>query len=401
MLTKLNKKTKITLLTIGAVLIAAIMVLSGVGIYFKITHKEKPVENVNPLDFSIDSWDGTVSGVNFNEAYAGRSTQTKTINSASAFAHFVQEVNNGNSFENYTIYLNSNIDLKGKTIDSIGTSENPFKGIFDGGHYTIMNANINGDGLFGHTEFATIKNVGLYNANTNLINIAINSNVENVFVRLGNGLLVNEFISNIPYDGYVKNSFVDSKANGLIGKINTSNTSDCFVIIQNCYYTNGEKAIAEEVGDVYVTETNVIKATNKSIFKSWNYSKEYSTSTEWCDYDYLDGSTKLDFVYPLQAGFVKVYLTGSCYESVVVAGDTIVDTSNLATAFKEADKVEEAEVNLLVEKIFMEARAEVSNTNVTVNALKNTTIIRGGNNTDSMFVGSGSSKIVIGEIRTM
>ena len=58
-------------------LLAAIMVLSGVGIYFKITRKEKAVENVNPLDFSVDTWDGKVSGVSFNEAYAGRSTKTK------------------------------------------------------------------------------------------------------------------------------------------------------------------------------------------------------------------------------------------------------------------------------------------------------------------------------------
>ena len=392
----LAKKSRVTLVTIGAVLIALVLSLSAVGLYFKLSKKDytAPPAEVNPLDFSINTWDGTVSGVNFNEAYAGRGAKTKTINSASAFAHFVKEVNNGNSFANYTIYLNSNINLNGQTINSIGT----FKGVFDGGHYTIMNAKINGNALFENTENATIKNVGLYNCtfsenNGAVIHKAINTNVENVFVRLGNGKLINEFISNNG-EHTIKNSFVDNSSNGLINIIDTNNSTENAVTISNCYFTTGDVAINQKIGAV--TEVNVIKAKNKADFAEWNYSKEYSVDAEWCDYTYLDGTDKLDFVYPLQAGFVKVYLTGSCYESVMVAGDTVVDSSNLAVAFKEADKTEEAEINLLVEKIFMEARAEVSNTNVTVNAVKDTTIVRGENNTDSMFVGSGSSKIVIG-----
>ena len=149
-----KKKTKVLLVTIGAVLLATILVLSGIGIYFKFNKKDsKPKGEVDPLGFSIDSWDGkTVNGLNFETDYAGRGVQTKTIDSAASFVHFANEVNRGNSFENYVVYLNSSIDLKGFTIDSIGNETNPFKGTFDGGFYTIYNANINGNGLFGCTR---------------------------------------------------------------------------------------------------------------------------------------------------------------------------------------------------------------------------------------------------------
>ncbi|MBR4998408.1 MAG: hypothetical protein IKY10_00875, partial [Clostridia bacterium] len=216
-------------------------------------------------------------------------------------------------------------------------------------------------------------------------------------VRLGNGTLVNEYVSN---EGTheIKNSFVDSSASGLIKKLNTNSSQENEVAISNCYFTNGDEVIIEKVGNTFEVLTNVIKATNKADFAEWSYSKSYSSMVDWCDYDYLAGSKKLDFVYPLQSGFVKVFLTGSCYESVMVAGDTVVDATNLKMAFSEADKNQEAEVNLLVEKIFMEARAQVqNNTNIKVNALKDTTIIRGENNEDSLFVAAGGAKITIGE----
>jgi hypothetical protein len=162
-------------------------------------------------------------------------------------------------------------------------------------------------------------------------------------VRLGNGNLVNKYISNNG-SHYIKNSFVDTTANGIVSSIDTNSSSENTVTISNCYYTVGETAITEKTGEAYVVEEKVIKATNKSDFADWSYAKDYANNVEWCDYDYLVGSNKLDFVYPMQTGFVKVYLTGSCYESVMVAGDTVVDASSLTKAFTEADKETEAEV---------------------------------------------------------
>lgn len=392
----LTKKSKITLLSIGAVLLSAIMVLSGVGIYLKVAHKDKaPIVEVNPLDFSIDKWDGTSSALNYHENYANRGVRTKTINSASSFIHFINEVNSGYTYENYTIYLNTSIDLQGKTINSIGTEENPFKGTFDGGFYTIYNANINGNGLFAHTDDATISNVGLYNCNTNLIDKAVNTNIENCFIRLGNGNLANEYVSNNGKH-YIKNSFVDSNAEGLVTKLNSEISSEHLVSISNSYYTLGEKAIVNASLGSFVYEDKVIKPVGKANFSTWDYSVEYDATKTWCDYDYLANTQELDFNYPLQAGFVKVYLTGSCYENIVKIGSEVINATNFQQAFDEADKQGEAEINLIVEKVFMEAQATIDNSNVKINPVVDTEIVRGENNKGSMFVSAGSAKLELG-----
>ncbi len=391
------KKRKIILTSVMSTFLVALLTLTGVGFYFKLTHKEKFEPKVGPLDFSISAWDGQSSnGLDFNADYAGRGEQTKTINSAASFVYFINQIKEGNTFEGVTIYLNSNIDLCGYAVDPIGTEALPFKGTFDGGYYTIFNAKLNGKGLFGYTDNATIKNVGLYNCDSYLIDNAINTNIENTFVRLGNKNLVNNFVSNNGTH-FIKNSFVDSSANGLINNLNTNNSSENEVALSNCYYTIGEAAVNNYVGETFIKQENVIKPTSVVDFVNWSYSSNYTTGKQWCDYDYLEGSNKLDFNYPLQSGFVKVYLTGSCYESVLVSGESVVNISNLPQAFEEADKIQEAEINLLVEKIFLETQAELKKASVVINAEKDTTIVRGENNTKSMFVSSGTSKIVLGE----
>jgi hypothetical protein len=148
---------KLAIIISSSILLAVAIVLSSIGIYLKVNVKEKPTVVTNPLDFSVDAWDGTSNGNDFNENYAGRGLFTKTINSAASFIHFVQEVISGNDFKNYTVYLNSNIDFEGQTIPTIGNAENKFKGVFDGGCYTLMNAKVDGNGLFANTQSATIK----------------------------------------------------------------------------------------------------------------------------------------------------------------------------------------------------------------------------------------------------
>ena len=417
-----KKKTKVWLATTLSVLLTAVLVLSGVGIYFKLKPKGKAPLEVNPLDFSIDAWDGSsVDALNFNGDYAGRGTRTKTIDSAASFVHFVSEVNKGETFETYTIYLNKNIDLAGHTINSIGDAEHPFKGKFDGGHYTIFNANINGNGLFGVVDGAEIKNVGLYNCIINstgsaggLIGKAINTDVINSFVRLGSingseiGGLIGEYVSNNG-EHTISNSFVDvekDNVNSLIHTLNTNDSQENELTIKYSYLVGSEvKSVANKVSGAYVDDETFINPTKLSDFdkNEWKYDSKYETKeTNWCDYDYLNGSDELEFNYPVQKGFVKVFLTGSGYENVVVINGEAENATNLAEAFTKADETvsmgsnKEAEINLLVDKIFMEAKAEVESSNITINAVKNTTIVRGENNEESMFVSSGTSKIVIG-----
>ena len=91
------------------------------------------------------------------------------ISSASAMSVFAVMVNNGESFENYTVTLNADIDLNNQPWTPIGTYTNAFKGNFDGKGHKISNlkagTNSQSDvGLFGYTTDGTIKNIHIHNA---------------------------------------------------------------------------------------------------------------------------------------------------------------------------------------------------------------------------------------------
>ena len=80
----LKKKARIVLMA-GSFLLAAVLALTGVLIYFKLGKEEKKILNIpeeilNPLDFSVDAWDGsTASSAEFNQNFASRGEQTFTI----------------------------------------------------------------------------------------------------------------------------------------------------------------------------------------------------------------------------------------------------------------------------------------------------------------------------------
>ena len=110
------------------------------------------------------SWDGktkTEVTANKNGVYE--------INNPGQLAWIAEFVNSGNT--NISIKLNSDIDLNNKEWTSIGTSENPFKGSFDGGNYAIKNLSINKEessnlGLFGVADSGvSIKNIILDGVN--------------------------------------------------------------------------------------------------------------------------------------------------------------------------------------------------------------------------------------------
>ena len=416
------KKYRIWLISALSFLMTAVLVLSGVGIYFHFSKdkgkgKLNPTETVKPLDWATDVWDGkTVSALDFNGNYAGRGDYTKTINSAESFIHFINEVNSGKDFKDYTIYLNSHIDLNGHTINSIGSSDKPFKGTFDGSYYTIQNAKINGTALFEYTEDATIKNIGTYNCEittsesvaAGLIRKAVNTNIENTFVRSGKitsaqnvAGLVGEYISNNGKH-YIKNCFADTTLNavstlGLIYSINTNNSSQNEITIENCYYTNTESAysIVDNINFVD-DDTNVVKATNINEFNTngFDYHANYDNNKPWTNYTYKEGSKALSFTYPVLRQYVKTFLTGSNYESVVVENGQARDASTLKEALKTTSA--NVEINIIVEEVYVDEQAEAVDTDVQINVMQDTTILRSEKNEESIFVASGTSNLVIG-----
>ncbi len=420
-----SKKAKLWIISVGSIFLAALLVLSGIGLVLKLNSRKKEETKVNPLSFSVDAWDGKSSNdLDFTTNYAGRGNETRTIDSAESFIYFVEEVNNGATFENLTVYLNKSIDLKGHTLKSIGGNGNVFKGTFDGGYYTLYNLKIEGNGLFAETENATIKNLGLYNPTINsnaelaggLIGRAVDTTIENVFINGGTikgdkvGGLVGEYVidklgatsitNSSLIEHKISNCFVNTKikADKIGGLVHTliNNTQDGVLEINQSYYTTGNSAVSNFDANS-LTQEKVIN-TQTQDFSGWDYNKKYEKNELWCDYENLEGSRKLNFNHPIQSGFVKVYLTGSHYESVVITDDGVKNVSTLSEAFTDINETtQEATINLLVEKVFMDARAESSsNSNITVSAATDTTIIRSENNTDSLFVATENSKIVLG-----
>ena len=85
---------------------------------------------------------------------------------------FLEIFQNGGIDLNGKYILSCDVDLSGIDWKSVGDSDDPFKGVFNGNGYSIDNLNINvtdddvqNVGFFGVTENATIENVSFTNAN--------------------------------------------------------------------------------------------------------------------------------------------------------------------------------------------------------------------------------------------
>lgn len=115
-----------------------------------------------------DVWDGTIAS-----GFAGgigTENDPYQINTAEELAYFAKEVNSGNWYDRQYIILKNNIDLKNQEWTPIGTSNNPFKGNFDGGNHTVTGMRISNSsadcvGLFGEC----IK----FNVNSAIKNITV------------------------------------------------------------------------------------------------------------------------------------------------------------------------------------------------------------------------------------
>ena len=435
---KSKNKNKIVISCIMAFLLVAMFAISGIGIYYNYNKERSPGAQItNPIDWSIDEWDGETSsdGEWFDgNSFGDRGQNTYTIDSAESFAYFISLVNNEataheyNYFRDYTIYLNTNIDMAGHSIDSIGVKVedssdvySTFQGTFDGSYYTIYNANINGSGLFGYVENAVIKNIGLYNCTINtaeeyvggIVGYAINTNIENTYVRLGSisgtntvGGIVGQFFA---MDGNysISNSFADTTINGstvggIIGYANTNYSQDNSIIINYSYAVGVSSLIGRSDSSLNIDTTNSFIANNIAQFYAWDYAADYSVLLEktWCNYSNVEGSTRLSFNYPILSRFNKVFMTGSCYENTVTDEKTgeVTNVETIADAFATADVGEVSEVNLIVEEVYVNTTAIVQGSaGVELYASKEAKIVRGENLTDAMIIAGENSVLAIGD----
>ena len=140
------------------------------------------------------------------------------INTAEDLIYLSQTVNEGNNLENKTIKLMNNINMGGINFEPIGTSNNTFKGLFDGQKHTIrnltcINSKQNYVGLFGYVgKGGEVKNVRIIKG------VIIGLNFVGGIAGYNEGL-----ITNCTYSG-----IIDGKENVNINVgLNCGTTSGC------------------------------------------------------------------------------------------------------------------------------------------------------------------------------
>lgn len=171
------------------------------------------------------------------------------------FIKFSKLVNEGKTYEDETVTLNmkssKDLDLTNNSeLRPIGnTSSTPFKGTFDGAGHTItinMNVETVNSGLFGNTDGATIKNVGVkgkIESNKNyvgaLVGVANNTTIENCYnsatvttSTTGAGGLVGKAIGTLTIRNSYNTGDITGGNNvaGIVGRLEATDAT-----IENCY----------------------------------------------------------------------------------------------------------------------------------------------------------------------
>ena len=192
---------------------------------------------------TMDTWDGTADTSWYDENKTEFHLQT-----AEQLAGMAKLVNdNTANFKDKTVYLDNDLDLGGHEWISIGNGANAawgsFQGIFDGQSHVVYNLysheglksenkdnnnNLYRNGLFGSIYNATVKNLGIENAD-----IVIPMNDTSTY---GKGILVDwmtdSTINNCYTTGSITGgSYIEKYIGGIAGFLNGNNS------ISQCYST--------------------------------------------------------------------------------------------------------------------------------------------------------------------
>ena len=193
------------------------------------------------------------------------SSGTYSISTAEELAQLATMTNDG-KVTGGEFVLSNNIDLSGYSTSEgwtpIGNSTNSFSGTFDGNGYVVSNLyinrpNKNDQGLFGYTDGAEIKNLGIENFNvTGLTNVGglvgiagYSSNISNCFTigKVTGRVLVGNLIGGSNSD--INNCYASGKVTGnspVGGLVGLSEQS-----VSNSYYnieTTGQSDTGKGVG---------------------------------------------------------------------------------------------------------------------------------------------------------
>lgn len=229
-----------------------------------ITADEIAKYNYSPI------WDPTAT----KAAFVGKGTETDPyiIEYAEDLAYLANSIDSNTNYSSAKKYyqLVTNIDLGGNNWTPIGTLsatiKNSFKGIFDGGNFTIdglkIEQSISDVGLFGYTNGAKVSNV-------NLRNVDIKSNATgNSFTAALIGRALKSTISNVDLEGNInaKGKFVGGIIGGNQGTFTA--TDDMISTISNCTNKINIASTDDEVGGIigsnqHVNVININDCVNK------------------------------------------------------------------------------------------------------------------------------------------
>ena len=198
---------------------------------------------VNPYTYTDAQVAEMTSIQNVNSFTNGQSYKIET---AADLERLATLVNSGNNGSGAIFVLANDLDLSTVTNwTAIGATSNYFNGTFDGNGHTISNLNLtsNSDnqGLFGATNYATIKNVNIENAY-----VSTNANSTGILLGLANY----GTISNCRTSG---NVIGNTRVGGVVG----NNYND--VMVMNCSSdatVYGSNMAGGIMGDMLGTVTN-------------------------------------------------------------------------------------------------------------------------------------------------
>ena len=215
-----------------------------------------------------EKWDGSTVATAY--CYGdGSSSKPYLIGNGEELAYFANQVNNGTNYDGKYFQLIGDIDLGNNTWTPIGTSSNPFRGIFNGAGYTISNAKIStptshsrqeyGYGIFGFIGNGSSRTI-IENTQFDNITMTLNqsSNISNgsttSYTKIGMGVVTGVMFKNATItNSVVRNSTITAQnsftirtyycrlfVGGMVGEVENSadNTdqvdSDREYSIDNC-----------------------------------------------------------------------------------------------------------------------------------------------------------------------
>ncbi len=199
-------------------------------------------------EYPIDTWNGDSATDAELTAATNEDTKIITIDSGKLLSALAKAVNDGKSYEGYTIKLTKNIDLNGNEWTPIGTkgTSNVFKGTFDGDGRTIKNLKISsGDcvAFFGAVENATVKNLTV-EGNVN------GKNAAGIVARVVGGATIENCVNRATINA-------SDKAAGIVMYAQGSSSSDQYgplssdCVIKNCKNYGAVNANKIAAGGIY------------------------------------------------------------------------------------------------------------------------------------------------------